>query len=388
MPDLVEILKSTAQMGASDLHLVIGKPPMVRLNGAIQPIPGTTKLAADECKNLIYSILTEDQRARFEDRWELDCSIALSGVSRFRVNVFMQKLGVAAVLRTISSRIPTPDELGLMPAMRNLVDLPRGLVLVTGPTGSGKSTTLACLIELINQKYQKHVLTVEDPIEFVYEDKNSIILQREVGQQTKSFAEALKHSLRQDPDVILIGEMRDMETMSMALAAAETGHLCLSTLHTNDAPSTIDRVINEFPLDAQNKVRSQIGSVLQAVVSQVLVPKGDGKGRACAREVMLMTNGVAAQIREGKTHELYSTIESGAERGMISLDKSLIELIKTGQISMEAALEKAHDPDSLKKLYKLQAAAPSAPGIDMSSLGDPLAAARAQAGQPHPTSTV
>ncbi len=388
MPELVEILKACVQHGASDILIAPGEPPIARIAGTLRKYSNLPKADAAECRRWIYSILDDRKRAEFEKKQDLDCAIHLPEAGRFRLNVFVQVNGPAAALRVISTKIPTPEEIKISPAIQNLANLPRGLVLVTGPTGSGKTTTLACIIELINQRYAKHILTVEDPIEYVYQNKLSIVNQRNVGLHTESWGSAVRAALRQNPDVILIGEMRDMETMSMALAAAETGHLCLSTLHTNDAPSTIDRVINEFPLDAQNKVRSQIGSVLQAVVSQVLVPKGDGKGRACAREVMLMTNGVAAQIREGKTHELYSTIESGAERGMISLDKSLIELIKTGQISMEAALEKAHDPDSLKKLYKLQAAAPSAPGIDMSSLGDPLAAARAQAGQPHPTSTV
>jgi twitching motility protein PilT len=357
MPDLIEILKATAQMGASDLHMVIGKPPMIRLNGQIQPLPGLAKLSAEECKQMIYSILLEEQRARFEEKWELDCSIALPGVSRFRVNVFMQKLGVAAVLRTISSRIPTPAELGLMPAMQNLVDLPRGLVLVTGPTGSGKSTTLACLIELINQKYQKHVLTVEDPIEFVYEDKNSIILQREVGQQTKSFSEALKHSLRQDPDVILVGEMRDLETISLAITAAETGHLCFGTLHTQDCPSTIDRIIDVFPAHQQQQVRIQVSTVLQAVICQTLLPRKDGKGRVCAREFMRMTSAIGSIIRDGKTHLLYSAIEAGNKHGMISMDQYLAFLIKQNLVAVEEACAVAHDPATVKQLVGMAAQA-------------------------------
>jgi twitching motility protein PilT len=360
MPDLIEILKSTAQMGASDLHMVIGKPPMVRLNGAIVPLPGAPKLAADECKTMIYSILSEDQRARFEDKWELDCSIALSGVSRFRVNVFMQKLGVAAVLRTISSRIPTAEELGLMPAMKNLIDLPRGLVLVTGPTGSGKSTTLACLIDLINQKYQKHVLTVEDPIEFVYEDKNSIILQREVGQQTKSFAEALKHSLRQDPDVILIGEMRDLETIQLAITAAETGHLCFGTLHTQDCPSTIDRIIDVFPAHQQQQVRIQVSTVLQGVICQTLLPRKDAKGRVCAREFMRMTSAIGSIIRDGKTHLLYSAIEAGNKFGMISMDQYLAFLVKQNLVAIEEACAVAHDPATVKQLVGMGQQPPQA----------------------------
>jgi len=266
------------------------------------------------------------------------------------VNVFMQKNGVAAVMRTISSKIPTPNEIGLMPAMANLVDLPRGLVLVTGPTGSGKTTTLACLIELINQKHHKHVLTVEDPIEFVYEDKNSIILQREVGQQTKSFADALKHSLRQDPDVILIGEMRDLETIQLAITAAETGHLCFGTLHTQDAPSTIDRIIDVFPPHQQQQVRIQVSTVLQAVISQTLIPRKDGKGRVCAREFMRGTTAIGSIIREGKTHLLYSAIESGNKFGMISMDQYLAFLVKQNHVSIEDACAVAHDASTVRQL--------------------------------------
>ncbi|MBI3551323.1 MAG: type IV pilus twitching motility protein PilT [Elusimicrobia bacterium] len=350
MPELVEILKATAMAGASDLHLVVGKPPMVRLQGVIQPLPGLAAISADECKSMIYSILYEDQRARFEAAWELDCSFTLPGISRFRVNVFMQKNGVAAVLRTISSKIPTPQEIGLMPAMANLVDLPRGLVLVTGPTGSGKTTTLACLIELINQKHKKHVLTVEDPIEFVYEDKNSIILQREVGQQTKSFADALKHSLRQDPDVILIGEMRDLETIQLAITAAETGHLCFGTLHTQDAPSTIDRIIDVFPPHQQQQVRIQVSTVLQAVISQTLIQRKDGKGRVCAREFMRGTTAIGSIIRDGKTHLLYSAIEAGNKFGMISMDQYLAFLVKQNHVAIEEACAVAHDAGTVRQL--------------------------------------
>ena len=350
MPELVEILKTTAQMGASDLHLVVGKPPMVRLQGVIQAIPSVPALDAETCKQMIYSILYDDQRARFEQDWELDCSFELAGVSRFRVNVFMQKNGVAAVLRTISAKIPSPAEIGLMPAMANLIDLPRGLVLVTGPTGSGKTTTLACLIELINQKHQKHVLTIEDPIEFVYQDKRSIILQREVGQQTKTFAEALKHSLRQDPDVILNGEMRDLETIQLAITAAETGHLCFGTLHTQDAPSTIDRLIDVFPAHQQQQVRIQVSTVLQAVISQTLLPRKDGQGRVCAREFMRGTTAIGSIIRDGKTHLLYSAIEAGAKHGMISMDQYLAFLIKQNLVDIEVACAIAHDANTVRQL--------------------------------------
>jgi len=359
MPDIVEVLKTTARMGASDLHLVVGKPPMVRLQGLIKPIPGMPPVDSEECKRMVYSVLLEGQRARFEEAWELDCSIELSGVSRFRVNAFLQKNGVAAVFRTISARIPTPAEIGLMPAMTDLIDLPRGLVLVTGPTGSGKTTTLAALIELINQKHQKHILTIEDPIEFSYRDKNSIILQREVGQQTKSFAQALKHALRQDPDVILIGEMRDLETIALAITAAETGHLCFGTLHTQDAPSTVDRIIDVFPPHQQQQVRIQVSTVLQAVICQSLLRRKDGPGRVCAREFMRLTPAVGSLIREGKTHLIYSAIEAGSKFGMISMDQYLACLIKQNLVTMEDACAIAHDPGTVKQLVSMAAQTPA-----------------------------
>jgi len=351
--ELVEVLRTVVAQGASDLHLVIGKPPMMRVQGVIVPVPGLPELDAEAAKSMVYSVLYEDQRARFEDKWELDTSVEVAGVSRFRLNVFLQKNGVAAVFRTISARIPTPQELGLMPAMTNLIDLPRGLVLVTGPTGSGKSTTLACLIEQINEKHQKTVLTIEDPIEFVYKDKNSVILQREVGQNTKSFSEALKRSLRQDPDVILIGEMRDLETISLAITAAETGHLCFATLHTQDAPSTVERIIDVFPSHQQQQVRIQLASVLQAVISQQLLPRKDGKGRVCAREFMRGTTAVQSIIRDGKTHLLYSAIESGNKFGMISMDQYLAFLLKQDLVSVEEACAVAHDAAMVRQLAGL-----------------------------------
>jgi len=355
MPDIFEILKTVSRMGASDLHLVVGKPPMVRLQGLIIALPGAAPISAEECKQLVYALLREEQRARFEEAWELDCSIEIPGLSRFRVNVFLQKNGVAAVLRAISARIPTPAEIGLMPAMANLIDLPRGLILVTGPTGSGKTTTLATLVELINQKHQKHILTIEDPIEFSYQDKNSIILQREVGQQTKSFAQAIKHALRQDPDVILIGEMRDLETIALAITAAETGHLCFGTLHTQDAPSTVDRIIDVFPPGQQQQVRIQVSAVLQAVICQALLRRKDGQGRVCAREFMRMTPAIGSLIREGKTHQIYSAIESGNKHGMISMDQYLAFLVKQNLVDLNDACATAHDPGTVKQLVGMAA---------------------------------
>jgi len=348
--EMVEVLIKAVHAKASDTHLVIGKPPMMRFDGKISEIPGCPVLTPDASKNMIYSILNEEQKARFEKNWELDCSFAIPNLARFRVNVLRQNNGVEAVLRVISSKIPTPQQLGLTPALLGLADLPRGLVLVTGPTGSGKTTTLACFMELINQQHADHILTIEDPIEFVYESKKSIFRQREVGQQTKSFSEGLKHALRQDPDVILVGEMRDLETISLAITAAETGHLCFATLHTQDAPSTVDRIIDVFPQHQQTQVRVQLAATLKAVISQILLPRKDENGRIAAREVMMVTPAISNLIREGKSHMIYGAIETGSKFGMISLDRALVDLTRQGLIRLEDAIASAHNPDAFKTL--------------------------------------
>lgn len=350
MTDLISILKTAVNTGASDIHIVIGKPPMMRLNGEITPIPGLQVLTAEQSKALVYSALQEEQRAKFEENWELDCSFAVKGLARFRLNTFLQRNGVEAVMRVISSKIPTPEQLDLNPDMIKLSDLPRGLVLVTGPTGSGKSTTLACILELVNQRKQGNILTIEDPIEFTYESKKSIIRQREVGQQTKSFGNALRAALRQDPDVILVGEMRDLETIQLAITAAETGHLCFGTLHTQDCPSTIDRIIDVFPPHQQTQVRVQLASSLQAVICQILLPRKDGNGRIAAREFMVMTPAVSNLIREGKTHMIYNAIDTGAKFGMISMDKALAVLVKNGTVSYDEAASKVHNIEIFKQL--------------------------------------
>jgi twitching motility protein PilT len=352
--ELVEILKQAVGAGASDIHLVIGKPPMMWLDGAMQEIAGFPSLSAEESKRLVFSILYEEQRARFEEAWELDCSFSVRGFARFRVNVLLQKNGVEAVMRVISSKIPTPEQLRLTPAITAFADLPRGLVLVTGPTGSGKSTTLACIMELINQKEPCHILTIEDPIEFVYESKKSVFRQREVGQNTKGFTNALKSALRQDPDVILVGELRDLETISLAITAAETGHLCFGTLHTQDAPSTIDRIIDVFPPHQQAQIRVQLAVTLQGVVSQILLPRLDGQGRIAAREVMVMTPAISNLIREGKTHMIYGAIDTGAKFGMIPMDKCLCDLVRQGLIEAENAMKYAHSPKTLEQLLGIK----------------------------------
>jgi twitching motility protein PilT len=361
--ELVQILKAAVQTGASDIHLVIGKPPMMRLNGEIGEIPGTTAITAEESKRLIYSILYEEQRSKFEENWELDCSFAITGFARFRVNVLVQKNGVEAVMRVISTKIPTPEQLRLSPTVIGFSDLPRGLVLVTGPTGSGKSTTLAAIMELVNQKLTGHILTVEDPIEFVYESKKCIVRQREVGQNTKSFAAALKSALREDPDVILVGEMRDLETIQLAVTAAETGHLCFGTLHTQDCPSTVDRIIDVFPPHQQAQIRVQLAMVLQGVVSQILLPRADGEGRVAAREIMAMTPAISNLIREGKTHMIYGAIDTGAKFGMVPMDKALANLVREGLVKPEEAILRAHNQDSFRMLAGLGAAKAAAPAM-------------------------
>lgn len=350
--NFVNILETAVQKKASDVHVVIGKPPMVRIMGEIQPLDGFEPVTAQESQQLIYSVLFDAQRRRFEEKMELDCSVTLPGVARFRVNVLMGHKGIEAVLRVINTRIPTPKDLEFTDTIMEMAKYPRGLVLVTGPTGSGKSTTLACLIEEINKARKEHILTIEDPIEYVYEPKKCIIRQREVGTTTQSFANALKAALREDPDVILVGEMRDLETISLALTASETGHLVYATLHTTDAPQTIDRIIDVFPPHQQQQVRVQLSTGLKAVVSQSLLPTHTGANRIAAREIMVVTSGIANLIREGKTHMIYNAIETGAKNGMMTLDQSLEGLVKSRKVTLEDAMVKARDPQKVKMIVR------------------------------------
>ena len=355
--DLVTVLKAAVDEQCSDVHLLVGKPPMMRKNGEIRPLDSAFPvLSGEDTQALIYSMLADDQRARFEADWELDCSYEVRGLSRFRVNVLMSRNGVEAVMRLIGASIPDPEALGLTPTVLGLAALPRGLVLVTGPTGSGKSTTLACLIEQANRTRPEHIITIEDPIEFVYEPKKCIVRQREVGQSTKSFVNALRATLREDPDIILVGEMRDYETIGLAVTAAETGHLCFGTLHTQDAPSTVARIIDVFPARQQEQIRVQLANSLRAVVAQLLLPRRDGKGRVAVREVMIVTPAIANQIREGKPHTIYSAIETGAQFGMITMDRSLAEVIRTGLVDPRVALAKAHNPDQVRVISGLRVA--------------------------------
>jgi twitching motility protein PilT len=307
-------------------------------------------LTPSETRRLVYGILTQRQRERFEAELELDTSHSVPNVGRFRLNVFLQRDSVGAVLRAIPFRIVPLEKLGIPATIAGLAELPRGLVLVCGPTGSGKSTTLASIVDIVNANHPSHIMTIEDPIEFVHTSKRAIVNQREVGEDTKSFAGALKHVLRQDPDVILVGEMRDLETISTALTAAETGHLVFGTLHTQDAPQSIDRVIDVFPAHQQQQIRVQLASALQAVVCQQLLPRMRNRGRAVACEVLIATPAVRNMIREGKVHQIYSSMQGGGKYGMQTMDQSLADLVRSSTVSLEVALERCHHEDELRRL--------------------------------------
>jgi twitching motility protein PilT len=344
---LNQLLTEMVELGASDLHLSSGLPPCIRVDGQIRPMDGYDELNPSQLRQMVYTILTQRQR---EEHLELDTSHPVPNVGRFRLNVFLQRDSVGAVLRAIPYKIVPLEKLGIPPVVRSFADLPRGLVLVTGPTGSGKSTTLASLVDVVNSTHAYHIMTVEDPIEFVHTHKRCVVNQREVGEDTKSFAEALKHVLRQDPDVILVGEMRDLETIQTALTAAETGHLVFGTLHTQDAPQSIDRVIDVFPAHQQQQIRVQLASALQAVVTQQLLPRAGGRGRAVACEVLVATPAVRNLIREGKVHQIYSAMQGGGKFGMQTMDQSLADLVRASAVSMDVALERCHHEDDLRRL--------------------------------------
>jgi twitching motility protein PilT len=349
--EMKELLRMTVARKASDLHIIVGAPPLLRINGEL--IPAHDKvLRAQDAKDLIYSILTPEQQNRFEKDSELDLSYALEGLSRFRVNVHFQKGSVAAAFRAIPFEIVSLEKLGLPPILADLTRKPRGLILVTGVTGSGKSTTLASMISLINQERSCHIITIEDPVEYLHKHGKSYIEQREVYADTQSFTEALRHVLRQDPDVILIGEMRDLDTISIALTAAETGHLVFATLHTVDAAQTVDRVVDVFPPYQQQQVRMQLSVTLRAIISQQLLPRIDGKGRIVAVEVLIATPAIRNLIREGKTPQIYSAIETGSRFGMQSMDQALSELYRKRLVGFEEAMAKAVNPQNLERLVK------------------------------------
>ena len=343
-----DLLRYAVSVGASDLHLTAAMPGTIRLHGALRPIEGCPPLDNETIRDMVFGILPGSQRERFEEEKELDTSHTIPGVGRFRVNVALQRGTITAALRPIPHEMPVFSSLGLPDSIRAFTDLRRGLVLVTGPTGSGKSTTLASLIDIINRTKPLHIVTVEDPIEFLHDHKRSIITQREIGEDTDSFAEALRRVLRQDPDVILVGELRDLETISMALTAAETGHLVFGTLHTQDAPQTIDRIIDVFPTQQQEQIRVMLASTLEGVVTQQLVPTSDGSGRAPCSEVLVCTAAVRNLIRQAKTHQVYSLMQVGSSFGMQTMDQGLAGMVKAGIISESVAYDRSSNEEDLR----------------------------------------
>jgi twitching motility protein PilT len=350
--DFADILVTVVERNASDLHITPGVPPMLRIRGSLSPIDGLPRLTPTDTREIVYSILNNSQRQRLETEQQLDFSYSVPSKGRFRVNAYHQRNAVSAAFRLIPSKTVPIEELGLPPTIRDFARKPRGLVLVTGPTGSGKSTTLASIINEINETRSEHILTIEDPIEFVHTHKKCIVNQRELGTDAQSFGLALKAALRQDPDVILVGEMRDMETIGTALTAAETGHLVFATLHTQDAPQTIDRIIDVFPSNQQGQVRMQLAVGLQGIVTQTLIPTADGQGRTVAAEILVPTPGVRNLIREGKTHQVYSLIQTGATHGMQTMDASLAGLVRNGTITMSIAESRSSNPDELRRLVE------------------------------------
>ena len=343
MDDLFKLMKAKE---ASDIHLTVGVPPVLRIQGRLYQTPFAT-LTKETAQTLIYSILNDEQRQKFEDAWELDCSFGIKTLGRLRVNVYKQRGCVAAALRSIPNEFKSFEELNLPAVVYNIMKLPKGLVLVTGATGSGKSTSLASMINYLNMNESNHIMTVEDPIEFVHQHKRSIVNQREVGADTKTFADALKHFLREDPDIILVGELRDRETMESCLTLAETGHLVFATLHTNDAVQSINRIIDVFPPNQQPQIRTQLSFVLEAIISQQLIPALDGT-RAMAAEVLLANSAVRALIRDGKAEQIISTMQTNAEMGMITMNQALGELYMQKRISFQEALGHSSDPSGLK----------------------------------------
>ena len=352
MPTLPDLLKTTVELGASDLHITTSSAPQVRVDGQLRQLD-LPSLGAAETKQLAYSVLTDAQKMRFEETFELDFSFGIRGIARFRCNVFSQRGAVAAVYRLIPEVIRSARELGLPPVIEQLADRPRGLVLVTGPTGCGKSTTLAALIDKINTEQHFHILTIEDPIEYLHPHKNCLVNQREVLSDTQGFAPALRAALREDPDVVLIGELRDLETIESALRIAETGHLTFATAHTNSAYQTINRIIDVFPDSQQAQVRTQLSLVLEGIMCQTLLPKLDGSGRVVATEVLIPTPAIRNLISDDKVHQLYSSMQAGQEKvGMQTMNQSLATLVRMRRISMETALAASSMPDELRDIVQ------------------------------------
>jgi len=347
---LNQMLITLVESRGSDLHLTVGTPPMIRVNGSLRPIPGYGSLNSADTALLARAAVSVEQWADFQRRQELDFAHSIAGVSRYRGNLYVQRNSCGAVFRAIPHEIKPLDELGMPASVARFAHLPRGLVLVTGPTGSGKTTTLASILDLANRSRASHIVTIEDPIEFLHPHKRSVVNQREVGSDTEDFATALRHALRQDPDIILVGELRDLETTATALTAAETGHLVLATLHTQSATQTIDRVIDIFPPHQQLQIRAQLAASLQGVVTQALAPRSDGKGRAVICEILTATPAIRSLIREGKSHQIPSFMQAGGSEGMLAFDQHLAEKVREGIVTIQVALELCHSQEELKRL--------------------------------------
>ena len=348
--DFADLLMEVVTRRASDLHLSAGAHPTVRVRGRLTPLDAYPKLTPSDTREIIYSILTGDQRQRLETNWQLDFAYSIPGHARFRVNAYFQRGALGAAFRLIPFNLSTIDELGLPTAVHDFARRPRGFVLVTGPTGSGKSTSLAAMIDEINSTREEHIMTIEDPIEFLHGHKKCLVNQRELGSDAQSFGDALKAALRQDPDVILVGEMRDLDTISTALTAAETGHLVFATLHTQDSAQTIDRIIDVFPAHQQGQVRVQLSVALQGIMTQQLLPNADGSGRVVATEILVPNPAIRNLIREGKTHQIYSVLQTGSASGMQTMDASLATLVRQGQISRQLAESRSSTPEELSRL--------------------------------------
>jgi twitching motility protein PilT len=354
-----DLLRLVVEKGASDLHLVVGVAPVIRIDGQLVPTP-FERVTPQDSQRMIYDILTDEQIHRFETTLELDFSYSLARISRFRVNVYKDKGTVASAFRVIPSKIPTIEDLGLPKVLLDLTRKPRGFILVTGPTGSGKSTTLAAMINQINIESSRHIITIEDPIEYLHTHRKSIINQRELGMDTKAFQNALRAALREDPDVILVGEMRDNETIASAISAAETGHLVFATLHTNNAAQTVDRIVDVFPPGQQEQVRFQLSNNLEAVLCQQLLPRAGAPGRVCAMEIMMATPAIRNLIREAKAHQITSAIQTSGNIGMQTMDVSLRDLYQRGTITLDEALARAMQPDELRTMIQTPTAPPGA----------------------------
>lgn len=352
MLEFEKLLRKSVELGASDLHLTVGVPPNMRINGELQPY-GIDKLIPDDLEEYVKFILNEEQYHKYNEAGEIDLSFSSTGIGRFRVNVFKQRGSSAIVLRIVTQQVPTLDSLGMPNVLTTLTTKQRGLILVTGPTGSGKSTTLAAMINEINSSRGGHIITLEEPVEYLHKHKKSIVNQREVGFDTKSYGNALRAALREDPDVILVGEMRDLETIAITMTAAETGHLVLSTIHTVSAAQSIDRIIDVFPPYQQQQIRVQLAAVLEGIISQQLIPTSDNMGRVAALEIMTGTPAIRSLIREGKTHQLDSAIQTSSSHGMKTMDMSLVELYKRGKISYDNLMTHCIDKDIISRLIKV-----------------------------------